>query len=738
MKEINEEILNAGDIGINNEKKPVMILENLSQLSRIATDSVVFDSKFVNPDDVSKIQNETLTQYMSDMSYKKESPESYIRISGIPTTDTKIKICPDAVTNTETGLNSYVAWKKYTDNQVVILDNILKSTSDNKNGIQHKMAKLFKECLEIGMDENYLDYMKEFPYYQQTLNSTMASLPKNLFNTGKLDEKGKPIFKRDDKKYDKLLNDYGLIKILELDLKFLKEETIPYITAKKNGSLTPEQAAEYKNKFLKLFEERSKIAEQIQGINPDDPLFKENETFGFSDTYLLDKRWKKEFSKRKIDDYKHVKTYIDKGWPVQDMSVLDDINKYYNVELSTSKEKNNLNYSKETINNSKQFIKKAQNDYKKLTESDITTTEERSEILSNFKKHFTEIKSEKVAGFIDTAMDTPLSNIELGVVKLRELERNEARAKEELQQAEKPFDINDVPVQIDGNKLIKTVKDIKKSIKDVDYFMWGTSSKQFNEMLESLEDLEKYTEKNVSSSKEISVDELKHLYSRVAVSLQSVNSYLQRKEGQLNENKDRKEDKRKQKHEQPRIQASINAEKKLNDILLGFESGLIAAVKGNVQKELKTKLDNEEKIRSNVNTTDSDYKRSILRSIDLTQKMHDSYYHITSNENFDSFVTRLNNSFRTNYTDAYLKRTVGGSKAVKEIFNSLLHIDPDKKSQRIRRMPDEVKNDIIKKAYNDKIKEVASSVLADNLKLNAGRKKNMISTKQAAKEGPKK
>ena len=200
MKEINEEILNAGDIGINNEKKPVMILENLSQLSRIATDSEVFDSKFVNPDDVSKIQNETLTQYMRDMSYKKGSPESYIRISGIPTTDTKIKVCPDAVTNKETGLNSYVAWKKYTDNQVVILDNILKSTSDNKNGIQHKMAKLFKECLEIGMDE-----------------------------------KGKPIFKRDDKKYDKLLNDYGLIKILELDLKFLKEETIPYITAKKNG-----------------------------------------------------------------------------------------------------------------------------------------------------------------------------------------------------------------------------------------------------------------------------------------------------------------------------------------------------------------------------------------------------------------------------------------------------------------------------------------------------------------------
>ena len=731
---------NITTVNDNKKKsKPVRYVEYMSELSRIASDSDIFGSRFVTEESKNNFQTDTAVQQVSDLSYEKGDAANYHNIAGLPSSKKGLKIVPDAVTNDVTNQNSYDFWKESLHKQSAILDKVKATYSNDKNFTLYKAADLFKQAIDLGLDENYAEYAKEFPFYQQSLNSTLVSFPKNKFKTNKMDSNGNPIYEQNNEKFDQLIKKYNFLQIFEMDMKFMKETTIPYIKAKKNGTLTQEQADVYKNSFLKHLEKRADIAQTILDLDERDPLIQDNETFGRKDKELIQKRWKNEFAQTKVNDYVFAKKYLDKGWPVQDLPTLETIIKSYDAELQISKEQPGINFDKKAVEASKKIVKSTSNDYKKLTESEIKSPEERKRLLNNFKNAYKEAGNEINYGFVNSALETKISNFEIGATNLRTLQKREALLEEQANR----FDVRSVDIPIDGQKLNKMVTDIRKSIKDVDFFMWGTSSKEFGDMLESLEDLEKYTSRNISSSNTISVEDLRFFFDRVANTKKSVEKYLTHKEIQLDKDVNRKDNNRKQKHEQPRIEASLNALDNLDGILMYCESSVTNSVKQKIQSRLETRLEKEEILRKKNATSNVEYKRSVVRSIDMTQKMHDSYYHILDSESFDSFINRLNRTANPKYTGPLLKSIVR-SNAGSEIYNKLMKIDPSKKSQMIRRMPSEVTTKKIKEAYNDKLvqmsqsKSQSNSALENNKEIHNKRRQQMVSQKQAAKNAPKK
>ena len=508
------------------------------------------------------------------------------------------------------------------------VDTSIKADIDEKSA-KHRFKVALKNNIQFSRDKKMPEYVKMDPTYFMIANSVFLSFPYNSFATDKIGEDGKRVLETDEDKFEQLMEKYDFLKVLETAQKFYVEKTIPYANIKE-PNLT--EVNEYKQSYFDYLTKLEEHAKNIQNIDKDDELVKDNGVFAAHSIEFLDTRWKKPLGEKLEKMAATEKKYLKNGWAVGDLGVLHEIESAFESDKVIMNDKTN---PKAERDKAKARYKGLESTVKKLSEMKVSSPEQRKKMLEEVKAKYLEYdKGSVIIKNLTTVLERPVSATELGIKSMKVIRE------------EDPEKAN---IQVNSSDFIDAVKEIYKSIDDVDFFMWGKSSGRFNEMLESLKTL---NERAIAFDNDriSDVEDLNNLMGLAEDAMQKIDLYLKRKDRQLKEDVNRKEDDKKQKREQPRIKAAVDAYDKLNKAMKDMENSVVRNYKADAVKKINERLENEETIRKNSKTSNGEYKCSVLRSIDLVQRADDSYYHRMKNESFSEFAKRISTAADVNYS----------------------------------------------------------------------------------------
>ncbi|MBR6095179.1 MAG: hypothetical protein IKP92_09205 [Lachnospiraceae bacterium] len=208
------------------------------------------------------------------------------------------------------------------------------------------------------------------------------------------------------------------------------------------------------------------------------------------------------------------------------------------------------------------------------------------------------------------------------------------------------------PLSVD--EMRRQAKELYDTIKAVDFNLWGQGSTEFDEMLDSVEELHLFAQQADFKTENglLNAGVVATFYDKMEACSWHMNTYIARKQGQFEENPNRVSEGRRQKHEQPRVNAALTALEKTKRYHAYGKNALVERLRSDFREKMRKKLVAEEKLRNktvlkevdynNLNENDKanaitqkQYATSLGRSLVLLQNLNGSLWNPKEGEDFN-------------------------------------------------------------------------------------------------------
>ena len=198
----------------------------------------------------------------------------------------------------------------------------------------------------------------------------------------------------------------------------------------------------------------------------------------------------------------------------------------------------------------------------------------------------------------------------------------------------------------------KETKELVRLINEVDFMMLGKGSKEFREMKDKVKLLATMAEAG-AKNKEINP----YYYCAVQeMTINAMEAYLERKEGQFGLDPSRKNDPKRQKREQPRIRNTIKALGILRNSFERNKGIYVDEIRDQYRKNINYQINNTMK-EITKDKERSSYISNVLTAVDQLYKLDKSNLEMRSGESPAEYKSRLESSYtdQNKVLDDYLK-----------------------------------------------------------------------------------
>lgn len=170
----------------------------------------------------------------------------------------------------------------------------------------------------------------------------------------------------------------------------------------------------------------------------------------------------------------------------------------------------------------------------------------------------------------------------------------------------------------------KEAKEFKTSINKVDFNLLGKGSPEFNKIVVDINALNDYAQRNLRPDRNGNVDTsvLATYFDKQKTCIDSIRSYLARKQHEFQEDPTRINASNRQSHEQPRIHTNISILEKMETSYAFGKYAIEANMQGLMKPRLEEMLKNEETLRDDKDITVVNYLSSLNRSKELIGKIN--------------------------------------------------------------------------------------------------------------------
>ena len=229
----------------------------------------------------------------------------------------------------------------------------------------------------------------------------------------------------------------------------------------------------------------------------------------------------------------------------------------------------------------------------------------------------------------------------------------------------------------------KMAKELSENIDKVDFNLLGNGSPEFRQMKEAIKDLEKFAKEKVKAGKNgIALDREAELLEKQYKAIQATKAYLDHKQKDFNEDPNRRNDKSRQKREQPRIMNAVNTLKKLENAFEVSRDRLHDRQQL-LREKLSRRLEGEKKRLENAKD-DNAYLKSLAICTDMVKNLNGDRWTIRNPENAKDTITNLYNEANYEYTNANVKQLMmakdsGTKNAFREGYNRVYGIEKNDK-----------------------------------------------------------
>ncbi|MCR4717235.1 MAG: hypothetical protein K5656_08645 [Lachnospiraceae bacterium] len=646
--------------------------------------------------------------------------------------------------NTEGTKNGFQGWvKEISENLTAITEN---ESYGNQDNVSVKFGKVISDQMKLAYSEDYLQCMKINPIHNNIVNGLGISFPTPLYATK--DSNGQIEYKEDYEKYHQLIEKYGFLKILERNQNFTVNETLKYVKAKKDGSLTEEQAKNYKNSYIEHIKELRKDLELLKNIDLNDECVKGNK---FVDTNDVNIRWKNEAANY-IKQINRMEMALGNGWPIRDYGVLLEI---INMHDNYQKKVKDSSASKKERNEAQGILDEMKESYEALFNSKITDNDVRKKLLNSINEIAIKNKDDKLSIVIEDTLKADIPPFEIGINNVpanAEYDgfsvindvygiNDNARTNSSITvNASERSSNKDLPnVIFNGADLTLprfNIKDMKKkvdllykNIKDVDYFMFGKSSEQFNDMMKSISDTKEQIDliaKRGGNADIYAVGIFADLLDRTR---NNVIRYLDKKEEDFRKDATRRDDASKQTREQNRIQTAVESLEVLSGLCdetkTLVEDAFVPTIEAQIDKALKA----EEDKRAKTDISPDKFKFSLVRTLDMISKQNSKVYRSSGFNTMQDYIERMRE---------YSFKPLTVDEAKEHYKNSQMHdmvkkMIPDKEVPKSKE--DNSKNAFVdtsevRYVYNNAVKNMAKKLSVKNEKTVNKYKENLYSNQR--------
>lgn len=469
-------------------------------------------------------------------------------------------------------------------------------------------------------------YEKFSPEFQM-IEAAMLNFPGNAFYAGK-DDSDNPIYKPDNKRYEKMLERVPFLDVVEDNQNFLINHVIPYEKAKRKGTITREQISDFEKAYKEHIDNQNKYFKKLGKIKADDPDVSQLRVFYKDFNQKYTKNWMgPRLAETAMKTSEQKLSIMDRGWPLEDCAFITQLIK---VESDLQSALSNNKYSEEKKKEAREVLKELAPTMKVLKNSYVVNPEMRDDILERLENPINrfikwDYTNPRKTVPTDVYVGHPITDLykealvrkvyasEMGKGSLRIIE--EKKGVMDTAHAGKDnilIETIKLPTAISDELLIDNVNSMVDDLHSVELIRRGSG--EFKEMKIELESLQNYAGNLFKERIDLLGDiQKRYLESLVefknrAIAAQSkVQKYLEHKEVDFNESRTRRDSRGKQGTEQSRIKMAINNYDKLSFIIdkiqeyedslnpvKQFEKNELPEIVEKTKNKLKDKIDAEE------------------------------------------------------------------------------------------------------------------------------------------------
>ena len=182
-----------------------------------------------------------------------------------------------------------------------------------------------------------------------------------------------------------------------------------------------------------------------------------------------------------------------------------------------------------------------------------------------------------------------------------------------------------------------------EKIKAVDFNMLGKGSDEFAGIVEDMKKLKEFTDYALKADEKgrINTEKLLTLHEKETSVIDKLQNYIDRKEEQIKNDPQRRDDPGKQKREQPRIRTAIGLLVEMKKDTLEQTNMVVENLQKNVRPKVEKMLDAEDKIRSANGISHDDYIKSSYRSLNLINNLDGKKWNIGEKETLRHYCERI-------------------------------------------------------------------------------------------------
>jgi len=194
----------------------------------------------------------------------------------------------------------------------------------------------------------------------------------------------------------------------------------------------------------------------------------------------------------------------------------------------------------------------------------------------------------------------------------------------------------------------RLVDDWYEKLKAVDYNMLGKGSDEFREVMESMQDLKNFADRNLKANRNgnISLESILDFHDKESAVIGKLQAYLDHKEDQMRADPQRRDDPKRAKREQPRIRTTIGLLEQMKTSQAETEAAVVSTMQNQARPKVEKLLADEETKRQAANISHEDYVKSTYRSVEMIRYLDGRNWSMEKNENLRHFCDRVQS-----YTD---------------------------------------------------------------------------------------
>ena len=241
------------------------------------------------------------------------------------------------------------------------------------------VIKTYKGMIDQLKNGDYDRLCKADHMYPYAMQSTFLTLPTDEFSTGFIDEKGKIVYENDARRYKKLMDKYDFIEQALDRQNFMANHYLFYQEKKKAGTLTDEDVREFKIAYRDFLDGQKRHFTKIKKITMEDKDVAENRSAIGNKSFLMN--WTtSRFGDPVFKEVELSNTFIENGWPEDDIGFLRQLTRVYNSlqVVATAKQ----GYKKEDKDKALDALAIFDPAYRKIMSEKISTPKERMDLIN--------------------------------------------------------------------------------------------------------------------------------------------------------------------------------------------------------------------------------------------------------------------------------------------------------------------------------------------------------------------